>query len=446
VSDSKRVVICVAFIATGLAHAEDLTLDEAIRLAFKSNRSLQNAALDSAKLQERRASVKTQLLPSARVIALAGAAVSPFDLNITRGALGFDSGGAPLPAADTRLPHAAGAAGLVMVNVTQPLSTMPTIKRDLSLIEIQQKFAEEQTRLERQTLVRDIRRIYYGIQSVQSALVAAQEGVKLAREVVRLTAEYAEKRLALDADSLEAQVHLAQALETVVDFKNQRETLESKLNQKLSRDVLTEFTVPQITESDETTPDAQLDLMDARRLALAQRPEARQAELRLQQARLEIRNAAAAFNPTVAADYAGITLANLGPLLPRGVGVAGVSLQWEPFTWGRKKHELSVRRDEIQQIENRAEEIKGEVTIDVAEQFRRLPLARARLGIARLRRQMVAESLRVSQKRYEEQFSLLRTVLDAQSALEAANAEYQRSLAELWTARADYERALGADQ
>ncbi len=204
-------------------------------------------------------------------------------------------------------------AGLVMVSVTQPLSTIPTIKRDLSLIEIQQKLAQEQIRLERQTLVRDIRKIYYEIQSVQSALTAAQESVKLAREVVRLTSEYVEKRLALDADALEAQVHLAQALENVVDLENQRETLKSQLNQKISRDVLTEFTVAQIPESVETSPDAQYDLNEARRLALAQRPETRAAELRLQQANLEIRNAAAAFNPTIAAEYAGVTLANLGP-------------------------------------------------------------------------------------------------------------------------------------
>lgn len=443
---SRLIWACVACITAGVAHAQDLSLDEAIRLALKSNRSLQNVALDAAKLQERRARVRTQLLPSAHVVALAGAAVSPFDLNINRGALGFDTSGAPLPAADARIPHAAGPAGLVIATVTQPLSTIPTIKRGLSLIEIQQKLAEEQKRLERQTLVRDIRQIYYGIQSVQSALAAAQEGVKLAREVVRLTSEYAEKRLALDADTLEAQVHLAQALESVVDLENQRETLKSKLNQKLSRDVFTEFTVSQIPESGGTAPDTQSDLMEARRLALSQRPEAREAELRVQQAKLEIRNAAAAFNPTVAAEYAGITLANIGPLLPREVGVAGVSLQWEPFTWGRKRHEIAVRRDEVQQVENRAEEIKGEVSIDVAEQFRRLPLARARLGIARLRRQMAAESLRVAQKRYEEQFSLLRTVLDSQSALEGANAEYQHSLSELWAARADYERALGDDQ
>jgi outer membrane protein TolC len=59
---------------------------------------------------------------------------------------------------------------------------------------------------------------------------------------------------------------------------------------------------------------------------------------------------------------------------------------------------------------------------------------------------MATESLRVAQKRYEQQYSLLRTVLDAQSSLETANADYQRCLAELWTARADYERALGEDQ
>ncbi len=436
----------MACITAAAAHAQDLTLDDAIRLALKSNRALQNADLDSAKIRERKASVRTQLWPSARVAALGGVAASPFDLNISRGALGFDAGGAPLPAADSKIPHAAGPAGLVIATVTQPLSTIPSIKRDLSLIEIQQKLAEEQKRLERQTLVRDIRQIYYGIQSVQSALAAAQEGVKLAREVVRLTSEYAEKRVALDADALEAQVHLAQALENVVDLENQRETLKSKLNQKIARDVLTEFTVAQIPESGEAAIETQTDLMEARRLALAQRPEAREADLRVEQAVLELRNAGAAFNPTVAAQYAGLTLANVGPLLPREVGVAGVSLQWEPFTWGRKKHELTVRRDEIQQIENQAEEIKGEVSIDVAEQLRRLPLARARLGIARLRRKMAAESLRVAQKRYEEQFSLLRAVLDSQSALDGANAEYQRSLTELWTARADYERALGEDQ
>jgi len=442
---SRSIWLCAACFVC-VAHGEDLTLDEAIQLALQSNRPLRNVALDSAKLQDRKASVKTQLLPSARVVALGGASVSPVDLTISRGALGFDAGGAPVPAVDARIPHTTGAAGLVLVSVTQPLSTIPTIKRDLSLIEIQQKLAQEQIRLERQTLVRDIRQIYYGIQSVQSALAAAQESVKLAREMVRLTSEYAEKRLALDADALEAQVHLAQALENAVDLENQREALKSKLNQKISRDVLTEFTVAQIPESGETAPETPRDVTDVRRLALAQRPEAREAELLVQQARLEIQNAAAAFHPTVAAEYAGITLANVGPLLPREVGVAGVSLQWEPFTWGRKKHELAVRRDEIQEAENRAEEIKGEVSIDVAQQFRRLPLARARLGIARLRRQMAAESLRVAQKRYEEQFSLLRTVLDAQSAVEAANAEYQRSLAELWTARADYERALGEDQ
>jgi outer membrane protein len=123
-----------------------------------------------------------------------------------------------------------------------------------------------------------------------------------------------------------------------------------------------------------------------------------------------------------------------------------VGLTWEPFTWGRKKHDLALRREELQQAVNKEEDVKAQVEIEVAEQFRRVQLAAARLHVASLSRQMAAESLRVAQKEYEVQFSLLRTVLQAQATLEGANADYHRTLSDLWTARAEYERALGEER
>jgi len=440
-----------ALTSAGGACAEDLTLDEAIRLALASNRSLRNTVLQSKELDERKASFKTQLLPSAHVFALVAQPVSPFDFTVSKGTLGVDSAGALLPQSDVALRTPAHPLGITALTVTEPLSSIPSIRRGLAILDIQKNLAEEQTRLERQTLIRDVRQLYYGIQSVQSALRAAQENVRLAQEVVRVTAQYVEKRQVLDVDYLEAQVHLAQAMESVLDLDNQRETLKSKLNHKIGRDVLTDFTVPSTSGAPEATPFEALDqtaaeLAEARRRALEQRPETREASLRVEQARLELRNTGSAYNPAIAAQFTDIGLMNATNFLPRQIGLLGVSMTWEPFTWGRRKHDLDQKRYELEAAVNREQEAKGAVAIDLAEQFRRVQLSAARLRVANLSRQMAVEALRIAQKQYEAQYSLVKTVLQAQASLERTAADYQRTLGELWTARAEYQRAMGQDQ
>lgn len=445
---NRRLIgLAAAVLATGALQAEELTLDQAIHMAIKSNRSLLNASIETSKFEERRASLKSHMLPNAQVLGIVAQPLAPFSFVLGKGALGNDSGGSPLPQNDASLQTPTHPIGLFAVNVIQPLSSLSTIRKGLGLLDIQKKLTEEQARLERQTLVRDVRQLYYGIQTLESSLRAAHESVKLFQEVVRVTAEYAEKRQVLDVDYLDAQVHLAKGTETVLDLENQRENLKAKLNFQLGREVASEFTVTEVSSiADPGVPDALQDVTEARQKALAQRPEARQAQLKIDQAKAEMRIARAGFDPTIAAQFTGIETTPINSLLPRQVGIAGVSVTWEPFTWGRKKNELALRREELQEAVNRNEDAKSQVAIDVAEQFRKLKLASAKLHVASLMRQMAAESLRVNQKQYEVQFSLLKSVLQAQAALESANAEYQKILGELWTARAEYDRAMGDEQ
>jgi outer membrane protein TolC len=155
---------------------------------------------------------------------------------------------------------------------------------------------------------------------------------------------------------------------------------------------------------------------------------------------------AASYNPTIAAEFIGTEIANVNAFLPRQVGVAGLSLSWEPFTWGRRRHDVAVARMEAERAANAEQDVKSQVAMDAVEQWRRLKLASARLNVADLSRKLAAESLRVAQKQYSVEFALLKTVLEAQSKLEAANADYQKASGELWSARADYERAEGLDR
>jgi outer membrane protein TolC len=445
--NTKTTWMVAALTIPCTALAQELTLDEAIRSALKSNRSIRNAAIESSKFDDRKASLKSQLLPSVRVFAIAAQPVAPFDFVLGRGVLGVDSGQKPIPESNVNLETPARPIGVAGVTVTQPISAISTIRKEMGLIDLQKRQADEQARLERQTVVRNVRQLYYGIESLQSSLRAARESVRLCQEVERITSQYLEKRQVLDADYLEAQLHLAKAMESVLDLENQRETLKAKLNQEMGRAVLTAFTVAEIpTVADAALPDSLQDVSGARTRALAQRPEARQAHLRIEQAKAEIRIANAAFNPSIAAEFTGIETTPVNPLLPRQIGVAGVGLTWEPFTWGRKKHDLAVRREELEEAINKEEDVKAQVEIDVAERFRQLQLDAARVHVASIGRQMAAESLRVAQKQYELQFSLLKTVLQAQASLESGDADYRRTLSELWTARAEYERALGEDQ
>jgi len=444
---AAALIMAVAALGAGSLRAQDLTLDQAIDMALKSNRSVQNAAIEAAKFDDRRAGLKSQFLPDARVFGFALQPVAPFNFDIPTGALGVDSVQAPVPASDAQFHTAAHPIGVAAVSVIQPISSIPTIRKGLALLDVEKKLAEEQSRLERQTTVRDVRQLYYAIQSLESGLRAARESVRLFQEVERITAQYVEKREVLDVDYLEAQLHLAKAMESVLDLENQRETLKAKLNLKMGRNVLVQFTVPEIPPTaDASLPDSLQDTSEARARALAQRPEARQAQLKIEQARSELSIASAGFNPTVAAQFIGLETTPINNLLPRQVGFAGVSVAWQPFTWGRKQHELAVHRDELQEAINKQEDAKSLIEIDVAEQYRRLQLAAARLHVASLSRQMTAESLREAQKQYEARFTLLKTVLQAQAALENSNADYQKCLTELWTARAEYERALGEDK
>ncbi len=445
---STTRILFVTFWAVSTARfaaAQQLTLDDALTQALAANRTLKAAALDAERLEEKRSGLKTELLPHTRIFALAAQPLNPFSFTIERGALGFDSGGALIPASDAKLQNSVRPIGVAAIAVTQPLSLIPSIRREVRIADVEREIATEQLRLARQQLVRDVRLLFQGIEDAESALKAAGEGVRLSQEVVRITAEYVSKREVLDVEYLQAQMQLAKYNENVLELENERDNLKARLNQKMGRDVLTEFTPAPASEAAPSAGIAE-DAAEARARAIEQRPEVRQARLKLQAAKLGLDNAAASFHPTVSAELIGVELADVNPLLPRQIGFAALSLNWQPITWGRRKHELADKRHEIEQAGILEKEMEDQVRVEVTEHLRRLRLAQTKLRVADLGRQMATESLRISQQRYEAQYSLLRTVLDAQAALETANADYRRTLNELSLERAEYARAMGEDR
>jgi outer membrane protein TolC len=81
----------------------------------------------------------------------------------------------------------------------------------------------------------------------------------------------------------------------------------------------------------------------------------------------------------------------------------------------------------------------------VDSQFRKLREARAQLGVAESARDAEQERFRNQTDAYSQQAILLSDLLQREASVATAEDQYRQALLAFWTARADFERALGEE-
>src|SRR6185503_6672217 len=118
--------------------------------------------------------------------------------------------------------------------------------------------------------------------------------------------------------------------------------------------------------------DDTMNLEAARQRALEERPEIRQAKLRQTQAEQDLRAKKAEYIPDVAVEFTSFSFMNVGRFFPTQTTSVGLSLTWEPFDWGRKKHEVAEKRTVVHQARNSRQDSVASVLIDVNDKYRQL--------------------------------------------------------------------------
>ncbi|HMF95416.1 MAG TPA: TolC family protein, partial [Vicinamibacterales bacterium] len=215
---------------------------------------------------------------------------------------------------------------------------------------------------------------------------------------------------------------------------------KEQLNQMLGRDLRTPFDVVDLPEA--TVEQVSLETAQAR--ALDARPDVRQARVKLQQAEIARKMAKTDYLPD-----AQLTVSYLSPMniegAPRQIASAALQLKWEPFDWGRKSRALATKDLTIKQAQNAVRETEDRALLDINSRFRRLERARAELRAARVGQDAAREQARIRVAQYSTQAALFSDVLQAESSLADMDNQYQQALSSFWTARADFERALGEE-
>jgi outer membrane protein TolC len=438
-----HLLFILAALTAVIAEAADiLTLDQAIAMAVENNRTIRGAVLEGEKAEDRLQATRTRQLPAFSVYVLGAQQLRSFDFTLEKGVLGTYPQTGPVPDQDVHLKTPLEPTGVVMIKATQPLSSLIRIRRSIDAMKTGVRIAEEQTRAERQNVVREVQRVYYGLQQAEASLRAVRQTAELYEELETLTSKYVLQQVALRGDLLQAQTRLAKVQQAATQLENRRAAAKEQLNHLLGRDVLTEFAVSPVLEVTLDTP--RLD--EARARALRGRPEMRQAELRQIYAEQDLRAKAAERIPDVAVEFNNLNFLNWGQFMPIQTTSIGVSLTWEPFTWGRRTHEKAEKLRSVEQARVARQETESRVLVEINDKYRQLKYRRSELRVARLGQETAIESLRVVKNKYAAQTVLVKDVLQAQSVLEETNTEYQQALTAFWNARADFEHALGGDQ
>jgi outer membrane protein len=85
------------------------------------------------------------------------------------------------------------------------------------------------------------------------------------------------------------------------------------------------------------------------------------------------------------------------------------------------------------------------VLLDVDNTFRKLSESRSLVVVAGAARDAADEKLREVTDQFSKSIVLLRDLLEQQAAATNANQEYQQSLLAFWSAKANFEKALGEE-
>ena len=123
----------------------------------------------------------------------------------------------------------------------------------------------------------------------------------------------------------------------------------------------------------------------------------------------------------------------------------GVELNWEPFDWGRRRDTVNEKTVAVEQSKLNLTQTKANVLVDVNKEFRALQEARMAVDVAGAQQDATRMKLQEVTDKYGQKTALLRDVLEQQAKVEKANSDYNEAIATFWTAKANFDKAIGED-
>lgn len=418
-----------------------LTLDQAVAAALANNRNVKTASLNLDATREQLLAAKTKRLPAFSTYVFGAELLTDFTFTIKQGQFGNFTATGPIPAHDTPLGNSSKSpTAYIVAQASQPLLTLYKVDLNLRGQDLLVKQAAQQVQATRQSVSAGVHQAYYGVVQAEQAVQATRASIQQYQELDRITTQYVSEKTALKSESLLVKAKLAQQQLSLLQLQDKLKSGEENLNELLGRDINTPFRTAPVPEP--SPEEGNLEAAQAK--ALLNHPQVKEAGLTVNQAEIQTRLAKAQYIPDVNLSFRYISPFGVN-FLPQNIAAIGFEFSWDPFDWGARGHQLNQASLVLQQSKQQLAETRAQILVNLDTQFRSLEEARLSVSVAAANQEASHEKLRETTAQYQQKTALLRDVLQQQADAESADAEYNQAIASFWTAKANFQKAVGEE-
>lgn len=418
---------------------EQLTLDQAVALALKGNRDVMNARLEIEKSANDVAIARSYRRPTFDLNVFEGQFLAPVNFTVPAGTWGVYPATGPIPATAANITTPAHPFTIVQAKASETVSRWHGTTLGIRLRGLLRDEASEKLRAQQLEVVDQVRRLYYGIVGTQSAMAANQAAAATLREQDRVATESVARQTALKSTELDVKARIARVDYEAATLQHDLAAQKEQLNDVMGRDVRTEYTVSALPDTAPATPDLTAGLTRA----LTERPEVREARLKIQQAQTDHDMKKTEFIPEVTFDVQFFSAYRIN-LLPQNVGAVGFTVKWDVFDWGRRRKELANKSLVIDQAGIALKSVESQVTAEVETQYRKVEDGQRLLDVVKTAQNAGREKVRIASERHSLDAALTAELMEAQASLAETDRQYQQALASYLSALADFDKATAA--
>jgi outer membrane protein TolC len=330
------------------------------------------------------------------------------------------------------------------IEARQPLFTGGGLIANYEAGKIGEDAARTEETAKQQDVVQDVKIAYYDILRSQRIMETARQSVEMLAAHRDVAKNYYRVGMIPKNDLLHAEVELANGKQSLIKAKNAVELAKARFNTILKRKILAPVEIADVLQYQRF----EKQLEECFAIALQNRPELRIATLKAEQAGKLVRVAQSEYLPTLSV-VGNYTRTGDNPSVSgsdfkdaENWYVMGVA-SWNFWEWGRTKFKVDASRARESQALNAARELNDMIALEIKNAYLTLQEAETQIDVSQKVIEQADENFRITQERFKERVATSTEVLDAQTLLTRAKAQYANALGDFNISRAKLERAMG---
>jgi outer membrane protein TolC len=416
-----------------------LTLDQAIGLALKQNRSIRLRALSVEQMQSKKDEARSDYLPQ---ISASGHVLHLTELEgieIPAAAFGNFPSTGPVPAKSLVIGQGSDTGYTGGVDLGQPLTQLFRIHQ--ANIAARQDVLVAKTQLDetQDAIALKVRQLYYNILVNAQKLEASQDQLAAAQVKDEESRSDVARGNALEEAALQSQASILQAQQEDLTLRLEGNDLRRQFADALGLPVNTAI------DLDPGAAAAALDIpsrTDAVKIALDRNQDLTAARQTLVKAQAGLAAAKDAYIPDVTA-LSLYSYQSGVPFFVHNFGTFGLSLKYDLFDGGRREASIREARSELRSAQVTVDNLQSEIEVQVQAVYDRIDELKQTVALAGQVVLVRTEAARLADRQFEQTAALNSARSQSHADLASATASLLEANCGLSLAEADLKRTIG---